>query len=466
MFSLKIVISNKAFLQGVPEAFERVLTERLTFPNPKWIENDRMGRWNGDTPKVLTCYERTRDGLILPRGRGYARQLLLLCRRHGIRYHLEDQRRTLPEADFAFQGQLRPFQDEAVRAVLGRDFGVLSAPTGSGKTVMSLALVAQRKQPALIVVHTRELLQQWVDRIHSFLGIPKDEIGIIGGGEQRIGDRTTVATVQTLYKCADQVAPHIGFLIVDECHRAPSRTFTEAVTAFDSRYMLGLSATPYRRDRLSGLIYLHLGDLVHEVPRESLLQAGDILPVEVVTRETNFRTWRDASEEYATVLSELTEDPDRNNLIAADVAMEALNSEGISLVLSDRKAHCEALRGLLRAKGIESELLTGDVANGERQGIIDRLNQGEVKVLVATGQLVGEGFDCKGLSTLFLTTPIKFNGRVLQYLGRVLRPASGKQKARLYDYMDEKVPVLKASAKARERVFEAVNHVNRGATEF
>jgi superfamily II DNA or RNA helicase len=176
--------------------------------------------------------------------------------------------------DFTFQGGLRDFQGEAVKDVLTRDFGTLAAPTGSGKTVMALYVVSQRQQPTLIVVHTKELLEQWVDRIQAFLGIPARAVGRIGGGKQRVGEKITVALVQSLFKCAEDVAPHIGFLIVDECHRTPSRTFTEAVTAFDSRFMLGLSATPWRRDRLSRLIYWHLGDKVHEVDRDALIDAS------------------------------------------------------------------------------------------------------------------------------------------------------------------------------------------------
>jgi len=222
--------------------------------------------------------------------------------------------------------------------------------------------------------------------------------------------------------------------------------------------MLGLSATPWRRDGLSRLIFWHLGDVTHEVKKEDLLQTGDIVPAEVVIRETNFRTWLDPSEEYSTMLTELTRDPERNQLIALDVASEAKNGGGVCLVLSDRKAHCETLTALLGLCDVPCELLTGDVANGKRQAIIDRLNQGKVKVLIATGQLIGEGFDCKRLSTLFLTTPIKFDGRVIQYLGRVLRPASGKDKAKVYDYRDIHVPVLEASANARERVFKSINY--------
>jgi superfamily II DNA or RNA helicase len=155
------------------------------------------------------------------------------------------------------------------------------------------------------------------------------------------------------------------------------------------------------------------------------------------------------------MLSELTEDLSRNNLIAQDVANEATNGGGICLVLSDRKSHCEMIHSLLSRKGIKSEVLTGDLSNGDRKETVEALNSGRIKVLIATGQLIGEGFDCKELSTLFLTTPIKFDGRLLQYLGRVLRPAPGKDKARVYDYVDKFVGVLKAAAATRRRVYGA-----------
>ena len=250
---MKIAISNRLTLSDVPEHLYTAICEKLAIPNPKYLENERMGYWNGETSKTLRFYEKTESGLVVPRG--YIRQLINLCRRFEAEFYLDDQRRVLPETVFTFTGQLKPFQDKAVDTMLQKDFGTLSAPTGSGKTVIALYMIADRKQPALIVVHSKELLNQWIERIESFLGIPKDEIGIIGGGKKIIGDKITVALVQSLYKSAEQVSQHIGHLIVDECHRAPSRTFTEAVTAFDSKYMLGLSATPWRRDKLSRLIF-------------------------------------------------------------------------------------------------------------------------------------------------------------------------------------------------------------------
>lgn len=273
---MEFTIDNKIQIQGAPAEFTRTVKEALSFPNPKWVENDKRGYWNGDTPKQLKCYEQTNTGLIIPRG--FIRHLISMAKAQGIQYHLQDQRRTLPEMDVAFNGKLRPFQKTAVQDILSHDFGTLSAPTGSGKTCMALYAIAQRKQPTLIVVHTKELLNQWIDRIETFLNIPAKQVGIIGDGNHTLGDRLTVAIVQTLYKCADKVKDHIGFLIVDEAHRIPARTFSEAVTAFDSKYMLGLSATPWRRDRLSRLIYWSLGDVVHEVSKKDLLKTGDVLP--------------------------------------------------------------------------------------------------------------------------------------------------------------------------------------------
>lgn len=447
---MKIKIRNKLIIQQFPNSLDGIIRQRLTFDNPVWLENERMGRWNGETPRVLKFYKVEGECLILPRG--FARQLIGLCRDHDVGFEILDQRRTLPEVGFKFNGRLKPFQAEAVGCVLSRDFGTLQAPTGSGKTVMALYVIAEREQPTLIVAHSKELLHQWVDRIGRFLGIPKDEIGQIGDGKKIIGEKVTVAIVNSLYKWGAEVAPHIGFLIVDECHRCPSRTFIEAVSAFDSRYMLGLSATPWRRDKLTRLIYWYLGDRAHAIEPEALQESGDILRAEVIQRETDFRTYLDASEEYSSVLSEITEDTERNALIVSDVAKETNNGGGVCLILSDRKGHCKALYELLKGRGIKSQLLTGDVGNGKRQEIVQKVNSGQVKALVATGQLIGEGFDCKDLSTLFLTTPIKFDGRVLQYLGRVLRPARGKKKARVFDYVDSNVGVLRASAKARQRV--------------
>jgi len=450
---LNITIKNSLRLTPVPLQLRENLIQRLKFPNPKYIENSRMGRWNRGVPRELRFYHKIRGGgLVIPRG--YIRHLVDLCRCDGIKYDIDDRRRNLPQVNFSFHGNLRPFQQHAVDHMLSKEFGTLSSPTGSGKTIMALYIVARRRQPALIVVHTRDLAHQWIERIEDFLNIPAEEIGFIGGGEKNVGDRITVALVQSLYKCADEVALQIGHLIVDECHRAPSRTFTEAVTEFDSRFMLGLSATPYRRDRLSRLIFWHLGDVHHRVDKNHLIKTGNVLPAEVIFRKTDFKPYNDPVNAYSKMLTELAANDERNRLIASDVVNEVDNHPGVCLVLSDRKKHCESLQAILKFKHrIPSEVLTGDLSIGRRQEIINRIQQGQVKVLIATGQLIGEGFDCKDLTTLFLSTPVRFSGRVVQYLGRILRPAPGKDRARVFDYVDVHVPPLMKAARARKKIY-------------
>jgi superfamily II DNA or RNA helicase len=250
---MKVTLTNRLYFEALPIELGGALVDRFTIDNPAYIENTKMGRWNGGTSRHLEYYEETDAGLFVPRGA--TSQVMSLCRREGIRLEVIDKRRSLPEIEFTFHGKLRPYQQDAVKDVLSKDFGTLSAPTGSGKTITALWAIADRRQPALIIVHTKELLHQWKDQIQVFLHIPSEEIGQIGDGKRTIGEKITVALVQTLYKCVDDVSPHVGHLIVDECQRVPSRIFTEAVTAFDSKFMLGLSATAWRRDGLSRLIF-------------------------------------------------------------------------------------------------------------------------------------------------------------------------------------------------------------------
>jgi superfamily II DNA or RNA helicase len=448
---LTITLSSDAHLTGDCPELLKAVAEALTFVNPQWLENKKMKRWQGKTHRVIQCYRRTRQGLSVPRG--FMGHLIGLARRAGVPYVIVDERPAIHEVSYTFTGRLKPFQQDAVEIMLKKDFGILAAPTGSGKTVIALAMIEKRKQPALVIVHSKELLNQWLERIVQFLGIPEEEIGILGAGRKKVGERITVGIVNTVYQAALEIKDRIGFLVVDECHRTPARTFTEAVSAFDCKYMMGLSATPWRRDDLTHLIYWYMGDLHHKIEPADLIESGDILAAEVITRETAFIPLADPIEEYTVMLSELTEDRARNVLIAADVKDETQNGEGVCLILTDRKEHCRRLAALIGGHGIDAAILTGDLADAERQEVIERLNKGKIRVLIATGQLIGEGFDCNALSTLFLTTPIKFDGRLLQYLGRVLRPAPGRDKARVYDYVDINVGPLKAAARSRARVY-------------
>lgn len=451
---IHLTISNKIRINPVPPLLHAELRDRLTIINPKWLENDRHGYWNGKTPKKLRFFERAGFDKALLVPRGFLDELKARCENFGVDYTIHDQTRILPEVEFQFHGTLRPYQEEEVKSICPTPIGTLAAPTGSGKTFVALYMIAYRKQPTIIIVHTKRLQKQWFKRIEKYLWIPKKEIGHIGGGSRpTIGQKITVAVVNSLYKIAHQV--HTGHVVADECHRVPSRTFAEAVGNLDARYLLGMSATHKRRDGLHKLIYWHLGGLVHEVPKEELFESGDLLRVEVIVRTTNFEPSpriTDPSAQYPKMLHELTEDEDRNELIARDMTTEYRNgSEGVLLALSDRKAHCWRLHSWLSRLGIRAEVLTSDVKESEQDKIVEAADAGHIRALIATGQLIGEGLDCENLSALFLATPIKFSGRVIQYLGRILRPKEGK-KARVYDYRDP-VGVLIAGFNHRQKVF-------------
>lgn len=794
---------------------------RLTFKNPAYGEAlgrlRAMGKINAkpyNIPETIIGWSSSGGDLILPRGCTAETIGLLHSSDWGrAKIDILNKTRKLPEVDFKFHGQLKPAQEPAVKAILERKFSTISSPTGSGKTVMGLYVISQRKQPTLVAVHTTAIMKQWVERAETFLRIPRSEIGIIGQGNKTVGRRLTIALVQTLRKCAAEIAPRIGHLIVDECfpyntmvktnkgeikigeivekklsvkvltfnlannvieyklvnhhiinqqigslvrirhqfgelictpnhklwtkesgyvradqttgktlqflqsepsyaqnksllqqrmcqqralkdlenkkrrkaiakdlrvlpqsiytslskttflqppvckymenvctrntsqdaypretkkiqsvmarkkestsirtnevqksnaqsrncrkdetnqaknrdlgyldrrkrrqqqthptasnpcqcltmasggcnhnrpkitlstqlqggyrlsgiknshrggwertpfkrstsiglqkrslsigsrvdsieileqgnkrksqagtgrsnsiynievqgnhnyfaegilvsncHHTPASTFTEAITPFDCSYSLGLSATHRRRDGLTALIYWYVGPLVYETPRSILIRNGDIIQVEPVIRETAFipspnidPVWQRAS-----LMRELTTDENRNIQIARDVIQESYY--GPCIVLSDRKVHCEILAELIGRTRVQVEVATGDVPRAEQEQIISAMNSGRLQVLVATGQLLGEGFDCKRLTALFLATPIKFSGRLIQYLGRVARSSDGKTSAKVYDYHDVNVPVLMRAARERMRTYKKLARQDQGPT--
>lgn len=443
-----LAVSKECCLRGIPQSLVLELKEHLTLVNPKYLDAVKYGRWIGKKlKKELHFYTISGETICFPRG--FGNESVRICRKHGIRLQIEDSRTIQPPQAIRFHGTLRPYQEQAVNAALARDFGVVEAATGSGKTVMAAALIAQRSQPALIIIHTKELLYQWKERIHSFLKI---EPGLIGDGHYQV-EPVTVGLIHTVRKHLGTLPGNFGHIIIDEAHRTPSSMFTEIIKEFDCKFMLGLSATPFRRDGLTELIHWYIGDLVYRVSEDELDEHGAVLKPRIVQRDTSF-TFR-YRDNYQDLMAALTSDNDRNRQIADDVAAAVKKQSGTALVVSDRVGHCEALTSLLKERKIKVALLTGRVSGEERNDIVQAVQNGEVQALVATIQLIGEGFDCSGLSSLFLSTPIKFAGRLTQVIGRILRPAEGKQPT-VYDYIDP-VGVLKSSAQARQLTYEKQN---------
>jgi len=451
---MEVIVKNKIILQNVPLYFKQILMDKLTLKNPAYIEAVKRGRWTRNLPECLKFYEETAEGMSLPRG--FIIQLLRIATQTETNWKIIDQRCTLPEVEFTFTGKLRDYQQEAVRDILQHDHGVLSCPTGGGKTIIALAVIAKRGQPTFIIVHTKELLHQWIDRAVQFLGVEQDEIGIIGNGKKRIGEKLTIGIVNSIYPIADEIKDKFGFVVVDEAHHCPSRTFAGAVSAFNCRLMLGLSATPYRRDGLTKLIYWYLGDQVHAVDKARLIREGSIMKPEIVIRQTGFISSFNLTKEYSAGISDLSRNPARNKLIVDDVVEYLRGNDGPVLILSDRKAHCEVLAEMLTVQGIKTAILMGDLSAGKRKEVKEMIRTGEVQAIVATGSLVGEGFDLPALSALFMATSLKFSGRVTQYVGRVLRPAPSKDEAAIFDYQDINEPVLMAAARSRMKVYQRV----------
>jgi len=442
-----LVVGADCLLAGGSPLLIENLKGALTIDNPKYRDAKKYARWIGkNLPRKLYFFEMDADNIRFPRG--FVVEAIGLCLKHmGQKPRIVDQRRRLPDIDLAFSGQLRPYQEQAVQDVLKHHFGVLVAGTGSGKTVMALAVVAARRQPTLILLHNKELLYQWATRVEEFLG---QTPGLVGDGHYDIRP-VTVAIVNTARKHLDELPAQFGQIIVDECHRVPASLFTDVVRAFDCMYSLGLSATAYRReDGLTPLIYLYMGENKHKVESRHLEEVGAVLRPEFVQRPTGFHySFRG---DYQALMTALTADEERNRQIAFDVVREAPKTRGTVLVVSDRVAHCERLAELVREGGLEVAVLTGRVAAEERTSIVEAVRQGRVAVLISTLQLVGEGFDVAGLSTLFLTTPIKFTGRLRQVIGRILRPAAGKL-PKVIDYVDENIGVLRTSARIRQSMY-------------
>ncbi|MCK4525948.1 DEAD/DEAH box helicase [candidate division WOR-3 bacterium] len=430
-----LTLNKEIILTGASLEIKNQLKKALSFPNPAYLEAKRHKRYTGNIEKTLCFLEKDQDSIRLPRG--FIRQALEIV---GKEFIFQDHRQILPVIDLQFSGKLRPYQEKAVQAIIKKDFGVLSALTGSGKTICALAIIAIRRQPVLILVHSKLLLYQWRDMIAKFLGTTA---GLIGDNKFDV-QPVTVGIINSVRKHLKELPRHFGQIIFDETHKIPAMMSCEIVRAFDCKFALGCSATPYRRDQLTRLIHWFIGPMVHRIDSKELEDLGAVLIPEIQTRETGFN--------YQKLLSLIVVDEDRNDMIVQDVLFETRHYSGTVLVVSDRVEHCEILaKALAINRSLRVEILTGQLKSKERMSIVEDIRAGKVDVVIATVQLIGEGVDFPCLSSLFLATPIKFSARLIQVIGRILRPVDGK-KPHVYDYCDPVGP-LYASAKARAKTY-------------
>ncbi len=336
------------------------------------------------------------------------------------------------------------------------------APPGAGKTRIACALIANRGVPTLVVAHTRPLLDQWRTALGDALGIASKQIGQHGGGRKRRTHVVDLATLQSLARLDDPAGflDCYGMLVVDECHHIPAVSFEQVVNHAPARFVLGLTATPIRRDGMQDIITMQCGPIRHRMSTSDAKRDDGPAPTLVLhTRTTPFECepdkWdRPIQRHFAAIVA----DNERTSLICDDIAAATVGGRR-SIVLSQWKRHCVAITQALTERGIEPILLHGDLGKRERARLLEQLATAasdEDLVVVATSQLLGEGFDCPQLDTLFLAFPIAFKGRLVQYTGRLMRSHPDKSDVRVYDYADNAVPVLAAMGAKRATAFRSL----------
>ena len=448
---IQIVLANAIYIRQteLTPSLRGRLIRLAAFANPQYANMQRLRLNVYNTPRVIDRSVNGDDHLILPRG--CLDGTLATLRGEGADFEVIDKRQSgVPLEGIAFTGELREEQRLAARALIRHDTGVLAAGTAFGKTVLAAWIIAERKVSTLVLVNRRELQSQWTERLSQFLGIPKRNIGRIGGGgAHRANGHLDVAILQTFARMEDTfLAASVkgyGQVIVDECHAISAPTFERVAHAASAQYFLGLSATVVRKDGQHPIIEMECGPVRHRVDAKKMDAFGMFRHV-VRVRPTPFVPKTDELEcegtaKFADIVSALSNDTARNGMIVRDV-VECVREGRSPVVISERREHLDILENLLRGTADHLIVLCGGIGGRQLRTIrseLDAIPPDESRILLATGSYLGEGFDDARLDTLFLTLPISWRGRLVQYAGRLHRQRDGKREVRIYDYLDQRV---------------------------
>ena len=427
---------------GVPPSLVAALKHLASLHNPEYYEKERLRFSTWNTPRFLRCYGETIDALLLPRG--IADHAARMVEEAGSNLEVSDACSSPTSIDISLRASLTDRQQSALGALVPHHLGVLVAPPGSGKTVIACGVIAHRRVPTLIIVDRQPLVEQWRARLGEHLAIGAKEIGQLGGGRNKAKGTIDIAMAQSLARREDlgEIATTYGLVIVDECHHVPAVTFDRVVREMPVRHWLGLTATPYRRDHLEKLITMYCGAERYRMTADH----DEHLRVErvLVTHTTGHEQPDDEEVGIQAVFRALVEDEERSRQICGDIAA-AIEARRNCLVLTQWTEHLEALSGELQRLGIEAIVMRGGMGKKARASSSAQMEAQASAgglALLATGSFLGEGFDLPQLDTLFLAFPLAFKGRIVQYVGRVLRPMPGKSRVEVHDYVDMNVPVL------------------------
>jgi superfamily II DNA or RNA helicase len=459
---LTVTMSNLLYFEKaqLPQPLANRLIRLAAFQNPEFYRAQAMRFTVWDKPRVIGCAENFPNHIALPRGCLEAAKELLMD--NGIRCDLHDERFEGDTLDAAFTGTLRFDQEAAVVKMLRHDAGVFCAPTAFGKTVTAAAMIARRGVNTLVLVHRTELLKQWQERLQSFLDVGKGVIGTIGGGKAKPTGKIDIAVMQSLSRKGEvnPLVENYGHVIVDECHHVGAVSFDAILKRVKAKYVLGLTATPIRRDGQQPIIFMQCGPTRHT----AIKPAGAPHNLEVVPHSLPNRI--DIAQDAAIqdVFRHIANDLDRTAAIGTEIE-SAFNLGRKVLVLTERTEHLNAIASALDGRVPHPFVLHGRMSRKQRAVLIkelDALPPNAPRILLATGKLVGEGFDHPPLDTLVLAMPISWKGTLQQYAGRLHREHATKTSVRIIDFVDAGHPVLLRMWDRRQRGYRAMGYRIRG----
>jgi superfamily II DNA or RNA helicase len=423
-----------------------------SFNNPEFFKAQAMRMSTYGKPRIISCADEDESSISLPRG--CLEAAVNLLENSGIKVMVEDKRYSGKQRNVEFQGKLTREQEEAAAEMLRHDFGVLCAPTGAGKTVIALKIISERPQKTLILVHRRELMRQWQERALEFLQLTPEDIGHIGLGRKEPGRVLDIALTQTLSRNEHLLHnfKEYSHVVVDECQHIPAFSFEKVVKRIPARFVLGLTATPRRRDGHQPIMAMQCGPIRHTISRKaSVFFERTVMPrFTELTADQHLRTTQ--------IYKLLESDTSRNALIVNDI-LRAVDSGRFCLVLSERVAHLDKLYELLSQGSKNVFRLHGRIPRKEKDSTLDCFRKcRESAALLSTGKYLGEGFDDPRLDTLFLVFPVSWKGVLQQYAGRLHRDYENKHEVRIYDYVDESVPILKKMYERRIKGYRAIGY--------